>query len=149
MSEIQDTIDVLKEIHEGDAWHGPALKAILAGVTADQASARPLPNAHSIWELVLHIAAWENVFLKRLEGRTMNEPDEGDFPPVTDTSETSWQRTLTDLDDTHHRLIDTIAGVKDTQATVPGKNYNVAYLMRAIARHHLYHAGQIMLLKKG
>jgi uncharacterized damage-inducible protein DinB len=149
MTEIQDAIDVLKEIHEGDAWHGPTLKEILAGVDADQAIARPLPNAHSIWELVLHIAAWEKVFLKRLEGRLMNEPDEGDFPPVTDTSEATWQKTLTDLDDTHHRLIDTIARVTDTQAKVPGKNYNVAYLLRAIERHHLYHAGQIMLLKKG
>jgi uncharacterized damage-inducible protein DinB len=149
MSEIQDTIDLLKEIHEGAAWHGPALKEILAGVTANQAIARPLPNAHSIWELVLHVAAWEKVMFTRLEGRQMNEPDEGDFPPVTDTSEASWQKTLTDLDDTHQRLIDTIAGVTDTQATVPGKNYNVAYLLRTIAHHHLYHAGQIMLLKKG
>jgi uncharacterized damage-inducible protein DinB len=149
MSEIQDTIDVLKEIHEGDAWHGPALKEILAGVTAGQAIARPLPNAHSIWELVLHIAAWENVLHKRLGGKPMDEPEEGDFPAVTDTSEAAWQKTLTELDDTHHRLIDTIARVTDTQATVPGKNYNVAYLLRTIAHHHLYHAGQIMLLKKG
>jgi uncharacterized damage-inducible protein DinB len=151
MSEIQATIDQLKNIHDGDAWHGPSLKEILTGVTAAQAAARPLPDAHSIWELVLHIAAWENVFLNRLAGRPMNEPEEGDFLPVTDSSEAAWQKTLTKLDETHHRLIETIAGLPDeriTEATVAGKDYTVANLLRGIVRHHVYHAGQIMLLKK-
>jgi uncharacterized damage-inducible protein DinB len=148
MSEIQATIDQLKNIHDGDAWHGPSLKEILTGVTAAQAAARPLPDAHSIWELVLHIAAWENVFLNRLAGRLMNEPEEGDFPPVTDASEEAWEKTLAKLDETHRRLIDTTAGLTDEGATVAGKDYTVAYLLRGIVRHHVYHAGQIMLLKK-
>jgi uncharacterized damage-inducible protein DinB len=152
MSEIQAIIDQLKDIHDGDAWHGPSLKEILTDVNAEQAAARPLANGHSIWELVLHIAAWEKVFLNRLAGNPMNEPEEGDFPPVTDASEEAWQRTLTMLDGTHRRLIDTIAGLTDEQATgaaVTGKDYTVDYLLRGIVRHHVYHAGQIMLLKKG
>jgi uncharacterized damage-inducible protein DinB len=148
MSEIQAIIDDLKNIHEGDAWHGPALKEILTGVTATQAASRPLPNAHSIWELVLHIAAWENVFLNRLSGRPMNEPDVGDFPPVTETNDAAWQKTLTKLDESHRELIDKISAVMDEQAIVPGKDYSVAYMLRGIVRHHVYHAGQIMLLKK-
>jgi uncharacterized damage-inducible protein DinB len=150
MSEIQATIDQLREIHDGDAWHGPALKEILTGVTAAQAAARPLPHAHSIWELVLHIAAWEKVFSTRLAGRPMDEPEEGDFPPVTDASEEAWQKTLAKLDETHRRLIETIAGLTDrgaTGATIAGKD-TVAHLLRGIVRHHVYHAGQIMLLKK-
>src|SRR2546428_4142197 len=57
MSEIQTIIDELKSIHDGDPWHGPSLKEILSGVTAEQAAPKPLTNAHSIWELTLHIAA--------------------------------------------------------------------------------------------
>jgi len=148
MSLIQDTIDDLASIHDGDAWHGPSLKEILAGVTAAQAAARPLPNAHTIWELVLHIVAWDDVFRTRLEGRPMNAPEEGDFPPVADASEAAWQKTLARVDETHRRLIDTIDRVTDEQATVPGKDYTVAYLLRSLARHQVYHAGQIMLLKK-
>ncbi len=151
MSQIQIIIDQLKEIHDGDAWHGPSLKEILAGVTAAQAAARPLANSHSIWELVSHIAAWERVFLSRLAGKPMNEPEEGDFPPVTDASEAAWQKTLTKMEETHRRLIETIAGLPDdvaTEATVVGKEYTVAQLLHGIVRHHVYHAGQIMLLKK-
>jgi uncharacterized damage-inducible protein DinB len=148
MSEIQATIDQLKNIHDGDAWHGPSLKETLAGVTAAQAAARPLPNAHSIWELVLHIAAWESVSLNRLAGKPMNEPEEGDFPLVTDSSEAAWRKTLTQLDETHRRLIEAIAGVTDDGATVAGTDYPVAYMLRGIVCHHVYHSGQIMLLKK-
>jgi hypothetical protein len=39
MADIQAIIDDLKNIHEGDAWHGLALKEILSGVTAAQAAA--------------------------------------------------------------------------------------------------------------
>ncbi|MGH9845345.1 MAG: DinB family protein [Blastocatellia bacterium] len=150
MSEIQKTIDELKNIHDGDAWHGPSLKQILSGVTAPQAAARPLANAHSVWELALHIAAWEGVFIRRLAGQPLEEPEEGDFPPVTDASEEAWQRTLTKLDETHRSLVESIAALTEERLreTVAGEDYTVEYLLRGIVRHHVYHAGQIALLKK-
>ncbi len=151
MSEIQTIIDDLRNIHDGDAWHGPSLKEILSGVTAEQAAAKPLANAHSIWELTMHIAGWEDVFLRRLAGRQMNEPEEGDFPVVTDASEEAWRRTLARFDDTHRSLIESIAKLTDERLReiVPGKDYTVEYMLRGLARHHVYHAGQIALLKKG
>ncbi len=151
MLEIQTIIDDLKNIHDGEAWHGPSLKKILSGVTASQAAARPLPNAHSIWEIVSHIEGWEGVFLGRLAGRAIEEPAEGDFPPVTDTSEVAWRLALARLDETHDRFIEAIGGLTDERLreTVPGREYTVEYMLRGILRHHVYHAGQIALLKKG
>jgi len=43
-------------------------------VTAEQAAAKPLANAHSIWELTLHVAAWEGVFIRRLSRLKADEP---------------------------------------------------------------------------
>jgi len=151
MSEIQTIIDELKNIHDGDAWHGPSLKEILSGVSAEQAAAKPLANAHSIWELTSHVAAWEGVFMKRLAGLKMNEPEEGDFPAVTDASEEAWRRTLNRFDEGHRRLIEVVATLTDERLSeiVPGKDYTVEYMLRGLLRHHVYHAGQIALLKKG
>jgi uncharacterized damage-inducible protein DinB len=151
MSKIQAIVEELKNIHGGEAWHGPALKESLSGVTARQAAARPLANAHSIWELTLHIAGWEEVFRQRLNGHAINEPEEGDFPPATDASEEAWNRALRKLDATHQALIETIAELSDEglNETVIGKEYTVEYLLRGLVRHHVYHAGQIALLKKG
>ena len=70
MTEIDRILDQLKRAFEGHAWHGPSLKELLNGVTAQQAHARPLANAHSIWELVQHIAVWEDVGRRRLGGET-------------------------------------------------------------------------------
>jgi uncharacterized damage-inducible protein DinB len=151
MSEIQTIIDELKNIHDGEAWHGPSLREILSGVTAEQAAAKPLANAHSIWELTLHIAAWEGVFIRRLAGLQADEPEESDFPAVTDASEEAWRLTLTRFDERHRRLIEAIATLTDERLReiVPGKDYTVEYMLRGLTRHHVYHAGQIALLKKG
>src|SRR5215475_10919854 len=113
MSNIQTNIDDLKNIHDGDAWHGPSLKEILSGVTAEQASAKPQANTHSIWELTLHISAWEGVFIRRLDGLQMDEPEEGDFPVVTDASDEAWRRTLTRFDERHRSLIEAVSALTD------------------------------------
>ena len=150
MSVVQTIIDDLKNIHDGEAWHGPSLKDILSGVTAEQAAARPIANAHSIWELILHIAGCEDEFMRRLGGMQINEPEEGDFPVVADTSEEAWRRTLARFDETHRGLIEAISALTDERLseTVAGKDYTVEYMLHGLTRHHVYHAGQIALLKK-
>ena len=60
--------DQLRRAFEGDAWHGPALLELLQDLDAATAAAKPLPEVHSIWELVLHIAAWDDAACRRLSG---------------------------------------------------------------------------------
>ena len=44
----------LRRVFEGEAWHGPAVLEVLAGVSVEAAAAHPIPGSHSIWEIVLH-----------------------------------------------------------------------------------------------
>ena len=150
VSNIVDIVDELQRIHEGDAWHGPALRELLFGLRAEQAAARPILNAHSIWELVLHIIGWESVFRLRLEGHPVSTPPEGDFPPVEDTSQQAWAKTLSALEDSHAQLISIVAALRDStlQEKVAGKDYTTRFLISGIVRHHVYHSGQIALLRK-
>ena len=57
MSELDRIRNQFRRAFEGEAWHGPSVLALLDGVTAQQAAAYPIPGAHSIWELVLHLTA--------------------------------------------------------------------------------------------
>jgi hypothetical protein len=41
-----------QEPRRDDAWHGPSLRKLLRGVGVDQATRKPIPDAHSIWEVV-------------------------------------------------------------------------------------------------
>ena len=51
--------DQLRRAFYGSAWHGPAVLELLKDVDAATAAAKPLAEVHSIWELVLHIAVWD------------------------------------------------------------------------------------------
>lgn len=150
MSRIDHIIDELRRIHDGDPWHGPSLREVLKGVSAEQATGRALPGAHSIWELVRHVTAWENVIRRRLEGEAVEEPDEGDFPPVESNDEAAWAQALARLDGEHARLIEVVSGLPDSALSepVPGRDYTVRFQIASAVRHVVYHTGQIALLKK-
>ena len=45
MGELERIEEQLRRGLEGGAWHGPAVLELLAGVTAAQAHARPIPGA--------------------------------------------------------------------------------------------------------
>lgn len=90
MTETARIADELRRAFDGEAWHGDALFEVLKGVTAAQAAAHPQPNAHSIWELVLHIAAWDGAVRRRMTGVAVVLSNEENFPPVADTSATAW-----------------------------------------------------------
>src|SRR5512144_2305233 len=121
MSEIERILDQLQRAYEGNAWHGPAVREVLAGVSAAQAHARPLPNAHSIWELVQHIAVWEDVGRRRLAGDraqiAISSPE--DWPPPEDTSETAWEQAKAALDRGHQALVDAISQTLESRLDEP------------------------------
>src|SRR5437899_6585540 len=79
MSRIDQVVDQLHRAFDGEAWHGPALMEVLEGIDAETAADRPIPGAHSIWELVLHITAWEGVVASRIQGQIVTVSDEENF----------------------------------------------------------------------
>ncbi len=135
----------------GPLWHGPVLDDLLQGVTAEQAAARPLANAHSIWELVLHIAAWAEIGRARLDGRAIADPpDELNFPPVRDTSDAAWDAARDKLRESYRDLAARVRQLGESALTtrVEGLPYTVGFMLHGIVEHGTYHGGQIALLKK-
>jgi uncharacterized damage-inducible protein DinB len=154
MSEAARIADQLRRAFDGEAWHGDSVFEILEGVTVAQAAARPIAGAHSIWELVLHIAAWDGAVLRRLGGTAVSLSDAENFPAVTDASETVWRDALAEVRRAHEKLVAAVAALPDSRLyeMVPGKqgaHYNFYYMLHGVVQHELYHAGQIALLKKG
>jgi uncharacterized damage-inducible protein DinB len=153
MSETARLADQIRRAFEGDAWHGDSVLELLAGVNAATAAGRPIKNAHSIWELVLHIAAWDDAVLRRTGGVAVTLSDEQNFPVVKDTSEASWRKALEYVKHTHNELVKVVAAFPDSRLReqVPGKSqayHNFFYMFSGVVQHELYHAGQIALLKK-
>jgi len=153
MSECERLADQIRRAFAGEAWHGDSLLEILAGVDAARAAARPIKHAHTMWEPVLHIAAWDDVTIRRASGNAATLTDEQNFPTVRDASEAAWRATMESVKRTHDNLVKTVAAFPDSRLMeqVPGKTqpyYNFFYLFSGIVQHELYHAGQIAILKK-
>ena len=60
--------DELRRAVRGDAWHGPSLHELISHLSPEEAMQRPIPAAHNIWELVVHITSWANIALRRING---------------------------------------------------------------------------------
>jgi uncharacterized damage-inducible protein DinB len=153
MSETARLADQIRRAFDGEAWHGDSVVELLAGVKAAQAAAKPIPNAHSIWELLLHIAAWDGAVLRRTGGTAVTLSDEENFPTVKDSSEAAWNKTIEAVKKAHDQLVKAVSAFPDSRLNeqVPGKTqnyYNFYYMFSGIAQHEIYHAGQIALLKK-
>ena len=154
MSEIERIIDQFRRAFDGEAWHGPAVLPLLSGVTEVQAAAHPVPGTHSIWELVLHIGAWENACKRRLEGDPAQLTDDEDWMAISEFSEAEWERTKQKLIETHEELLSAIAKVDESRLDRPiieGASFqssSVYVTLHGVVQHDLYHAGQIALLKK-
>jgi uncharacterized damage-inducible protein DinB len=150
MTEIERIGDQIRRAYGGRAWHGPSLQEVLAGVTAEQAAARPVANAHSIWEIVNHVSAWTSAVRQRMEGRSVEEPEEGDWPEVLDPSDAAWKGTLAALENNYGALRRAIAGLDDSRLEEPCGGQPASYYIHLTGsvQHYIYHAGQIALLKK-
>jgi uncharacterized damage-inducible protein DinB len=141
----------LRRSYEGEAWHGPHLQKLLEEVAADQAARKPIPGAHSIWELVLHVTAWEREALAAVGGKAYETlAGDRDWPPVAATTDVAWKAALADLETVTRELVAAVRGMpaEKLDELVPGVQYNFYFLLHGVVQHNLYHAGQIALLKR-
>ncbi|UYZ58937.1 DinB family protein [Hymenobacter latericus] len=158
MPELTRIIDQLQRAFDGDAWSGPSLQATLLGVSAAKAAMHPLPQAHSIWELVLHLTTWADTVRQRIEHRHNVPPVAADWPaaPATPT-EAAWQQANRELCQAHERLVAQAQTLRDADLgqvlgtardRADGSGVSIYVLLHGTAQHYLYHAGQIALLRK-
>ena len=157
MSEISGLVDLFTRVHGGDPWHGPSVLDALEGVTASMAAAHPVPGGHSIWELVLHIAAWRGEVVRRINGAEAADPVEGDWPPVPEPTETNWSAALERLQRSHEDVVVAVRSmpraqldepVKDDRDPALGTGLSFYTTVHGLVHHDVYHSGQISMLKR-
>ena len=153
-TECNRIANALASAIDGEGWYGDSVREILKGITAKQALARPIANAHSIWELVLHVDAWVKFFRGAMQGIPIpawaTMPKELDWPPVIATTDEAWQQAVNSFFSNHQEVLGAIKEFDDArlESTVPGRTYDFYHLFGSATQHAVYHAGQIALLKK-
>jgi DinB family protein len=157
---VEAALQLIDEAFVKKAWHGPNLRGTIRGLTAAEAAWRPGPGRHSVWELVVHAAYWKYAVRRRLTGEKRGSfayqgsnwfprPDAGDEGGA-DANEAAWQRDVRLLVEEHRKLRAVVASLSDRDLGRPASGHRtlVGVLVRGIAAHDLYHAGQIQVVKR-
>src|SRR5690606_31612981 len=142
--------EALRAVVGGPMWHGPTLAEALEGVDARTAASRPIPGAPSIWELVLRVGQWAESVGERVEGRSPEVGEERNFPPVTDTGEDAWSEAVAAMKRRYRALADLVASADPGALERPGPDGKASptVQVRGVVEHGIYHAGQIVLLRR-
>ncbi|MBS0261945.1 MAG: DinB family protein [Planctomycetes bacterium] len=153
--QVRVLLEIVDEAFAAKSWHGTNLKGSIRGLTIDAVTWRPQPRRHNIWEIVLHAAYWKYTVHRRLVGE-----QRGSFPltgsnwfarPLLGVEPgKQWKSDVSLLVVTHGSLREAISQLSDRDLERPanGGQTRVGTLVRGIAAHDLYHAGQIQLLKR-
>jgi uncharacterized damage-inducible protein DinB len=152
MQKLAELSDHLLRTVAGPMWHGPSLAELLAGVSHEQAARRPIPGAHTIWELVLHISVWAEIARARLRGERIGDPPpEQDWPPMGAPTADRWAAATGRLQESHRALATDVRAFEDEtllRRQVQGLDYTVSTLLHGVIEHGTYHGGQIAVLKR-
>ncbi|MFD0942171.1 DinB family protein [Pedobacter boryungensis] len=150
-------VDELEKAYNGDAWHGSNALNLILKADTQKVFTHPIPNAHSIAELVLHLTAWTEEVLDRIQGKEAKSPTRGDWPTPIEKTEQEWEIIVKDFSSANERLIAAANNllpaqwpniVVDKRSPELGTGVNNAQLINGLIQHHAYHSGQIALLLK-
>lgn len=148
---------LLRKGHASDPWHGPATIDLLNDLPFTAAAARPIPDGHSIWEIVLHMTAWQREVIRRLGGAEPQAPEDGDWPVPPPPGQDAWDRARAELDESLERLASTVSALSDedlrkqvgpVRDPALGSGITRAEMVAGVLQHNAYHSGQIALLRK-
>ena len=150
---IASLLAQIDEAFDRRSWHGTNLRGSLRGMSATSAARRPGVGRHNAWEITLHAAYWKYAAWRRLTGEKRGafaRPGSNWFPTPAPASESSWRKDVALLKQYHRLLRAAVARLSDDdlERRPPGSRETTGRLVRGIAAHDLYHAGQIQLIKR-
>ena len=157
MSTSENFSHELQNVLSGDPWYGSPVYTILKGVTFETAYEKPPGSIHNIAEIVLHMIAWTEEVMDRMNGLPSGVPTSGDWPKTGSPDEQKWQNYVEDLKLVNVNLIGIIQNFPPDQWNEPtnderngeqGTGVTYEELINGLIQHHIYHSGQIALLKR-
>jgi hypothetical protein len=149
--EIRQLLAMIDEAYSGTSWHGPNLRGSVRGLTPHEASWRPARGRHSIQEIIVHAGYWKYTVRRKISGLKRGSfalKGSNWFPRPGAATFRSWNDDIALVESEHALLRDAVRRTpREALRRREGKR-RVETLIRGIALHDVYHAGQIQLLKR-
>jgi hypothetical protein len=121
-------------------------------VIAGEAAWRPAPGRHNIHEIAVHSAYWKYAVRRALTGgkRGSFALKGSNWFDREAAGADQWRNDLALLDEEHRHLRDAVEAFDPGRLNelTPKRAFTYAGVIRGVAAHDLYHAGQIQLIKR-
>jgi uncharacterized damage-inducible protein DinB len=147
----------LQRILSGDPWYGNNVYSIIEQVSFEAAFEKAPGAAHTIAEIVLHMLAWTEEVLDRLNGKSAGLPLSGDWPDTGSPDEEKWRNYVIDLKLVNVNLLGAIEhfpeeqwseSINDERNSELGTGVTYEEMVDGLIQHHVYHSGQIAILNR-
>ena len=155
MNAVEQIQGLLAGTCDGRNWYGPPLMKILDGLEAEEAAGRPIPNAHSIREIVVHITGWMRDVERCLKGESPTDSRKWDWKEVQRTTRDAWREALEELVSAHRALLTALDSFPEEKlddsaigAQEEGAELTFRFVLNGLGHHNAYHSAQIVLLRR-
>lgn len=153
---INDYIQQLQDVLGADIWLDENFDKKLSQVNKEEIFVRPIPEIHSIAELISHLHEWRQETLSRLKGNKQGfvENDPRNWRTNDELKSSGWEILKRNFYESQQQLIDFLKQKNDAylEEKYPHYDYTNKYLVQGMVQHDAYHLGQlgitIKLLKK-
>lgn len=140
----------LEHTFEKEVFGSPSLSMAIEGLGVDQATWKPAPPRHSVWQIVRHVTLWKQGVLESWDGRKpdYDEMERTDWQDVAG-DERSWQADVQALHRVSMRLKERLSALDDAALyqAFEGEEMLTALRILRMATHDIYHAGQIQYIR--
>ena len=149
---ITDYVRQLQGNLDGNNWLDENYQNKLENVDAEQVFTRPLPEIHSVAELVAHVLIWRKESIKRLTGiqseLTADHPE--NWRNNDELKTIGWRRLKNELFESQEELIELLKQKQDHYLTDNQytAGYSYQFLIEGLIHHDIYHLGQIGITTK-
>ena len=143
---IKNIVKQLQDIQEQENWLDENFEKKIGQISDEQAFQRPLPELHSVAELISHLCVWRMESIKKLTGLeshlTVESPE--NWRTNEELKTIGWQKVKSDFYQSQHKLIQLIENKSDEYLEneyADGSKFQ--YLIEGLIHHDLYHLGQM------
>lgn len=143
---ITNLVQQIANIQDQEIWLDENFKKKIDEISEDQAFFRPLPELHSVAELISHLLVWRKECILRINGKTgkltMDSPE--NWKTNRELKTTGWNKLKADFYKSTEEIIKLIKNQPDQYLNNEyKKGYKFKYLIEGLIHHDLYHLGQI------
>ncbi|OJJ21113.1 hypothetical protein BKI52_11125 [marine bacterium AO1-C] len=153
---IQYLIDQLQAVQNGKLWVGANYTLKLNQIDEQQVFTRPLPNLHSVAEIISHLTLWRTETILKIRTGKGSKTDDcpENWLPNYQLIAIGWRKIRSNYEESLVEIIRLLTDKEDRflqekyYDTDFKGDYPFAFVLNGMLHHDLYHLGQLGIIIK-